>query len=327
MKYKIGDIVGENNALLIVASISIKNNKKVKNLYKVECQICKNDSELNGNAIYEVDTQYFSSNKLPCSCSKSPRYSKKQWELIIKRKSYENNHTFLGFSNGEYENQNTKLLLRCNTCENSWDSCSVSNYIRDRTCPECANIARAINKSTSDSEWVSRFRLTGLFPENKYSFRRLEKTGRLWNICCTVCGIDKEFISDRSNLVAGKVPCDCGVGGGFDVNKTGYFYILKVMIDNEISLKYGITNFYKRRLVGHKRTLKTIDAYIADCEIYKGDGKEVLALESGLKRTIPKSSKNIEGFITEACSADFYQNIIEAVEIVDLKRIEKCDIL
>jgi len=326
-KYKIGYTVGANNALLILSYTTVKHNNKVKNLYKVECQICKKDSELNGDAIYEVDTQYFSSNKLPCSCSKSPSYSANQWKIIINRKAQSNNHTFIGFENNEYKNQNTKVLLNCNSCGNYWDSCSVTNYIRDRSCPKCANKNRAVNKTTSDFEWISRFRLTGLFPEDNYSFTRIEQTGRLWNVYCNTCGDGKVFVSDRSNLAAGKIPCNCGIGGGFDVDKIGYFYILKVLIENKLSLKYGITNFHKRRLVDHKRTLKTLNATIVSIEIYKGNGEDVLRLESNLKRTIPADNKNIEGFRKEACSINFYESIVEAVKIAGLEKIEKYDIL
>ena len=317
-KYKIGDLVGSNNSLIIIDCQRIDGHRGLT--YKVQCQICKNDHELHGDATYLVDTQYFKSNKLPCGCSKSTRYSEDQLRIILKRKTKLNNYEFVDFVGGKYVDQDTKLMLKCNTCHHSWSSCSLTNYLRDRSCPVCAVSIRATKTATSDEVWISRFRDTGFFPEDKYSFTRKSLTGRLWKVCCKVCG-DQPFVSDRSNLVAGKIPCNCGSGGGFDIDKTGYFYVLKVMIGKEISLKYGITGFYKRRIVDHKRTLKTLKGVIVEQMVFMGDGKKVLALESELKRKVPSDNKFIEGFRRESCSIDFYSFLLQSVHDAGLEKL------
>ena len=191
--------------------------------------------------------------------------------------------------------------------------------MRDRKCPFCADIVHAERRSTPDGMWISRFIESGQFHEEQYSFRRLSKTGRLWNVYCNKCNV--ESVSDRSNLVAGKVPCACGSGGGFNVNKTGYFYILSVSVGDESIVKYGITNFYRRRLTDHKRTLKTIDATIDSYLVFEGNGKSVLELESHLKRTIPRVNKGVDGFRSECCLPEYFSEIQRQIQSCDFKEV------
>lgn len=317
-KYKIGDVVGSNKSLVIIGHQRTNDQRRLS--YVVQCQICKNDQELHGDATYIVDTQYFTTNKLPCGCSKSKRYSEDQLRIILKRKTKLNNHEFIDFVGGKHIDQDTKLILKCNTCDHNWKSCSLNNYLKNRGCPKCADTIRNIKKITPDEVYICRFRDTGFFPEDKYSFVRNSSSSRLWKVYCKTCG-DQPFVSDRSNLVAGKIPCNCGSGGGFDVNKIGYFYILKVVIGKETSLKYGITNFYKRRIVDHNRTLKTVNGLITEQIIFTGDGKKVLALESELKRKVPADNKFIEGFRKESCSIDFYNVLLESVQQSGLEKL------
>lgn len=318
-KYKIGNLLGSNNSLLVLDYQKINNEKRL--FYKVQCQICKKDKELFGDAIYIIDSQYFISNKLPCGCSKSTRYSEDQLRVILTRKTKLNNHEFIDFEGGKHIDQDTKLIIKCKSCNNDWTTCSLNNYMKDRGCPHCANKLRANNKITPDNVWINRFRATDSFPEDKYSFLRISPMGRLWNVYCKTCGIEKSFVADRANLAVGKVPCDCVSGGGFDINKIGYFYILKVLIDDKISLKYGITNFYKRRIADHNRTLKTVNGVIIEKLVFMGNGKNVLSLESELKRTVPAENKFIEGFRKESCSIDFYESLLQSVYETDLEKI------
>jgi len=321
-KYEIGKTYGSNNSLLVLdkVKVTVGNSEKLK--YKVQCQICKHDKELHGNAEYLIYPEYFVNGKLPCGCSKSTRYSEKQWKVIVKRKALHNNHEFVSFVDEKYVDQNTKLILKCNTCSNTWNSCSLINYIRDRGCPTCAELSRIKKHTTSDTEWISRFRNTGFFPDHQYSFERTTPTGRTWSVLCTSCGPSREFLADRANLTAGKIPCDCGSGGGFDVNKTGYFYILKVKVNHEVFLKYGISNFYRRRIVDHLRTLKTVKGEILEKQVFAASGHVVLKIESELKRELPVHNRLLDGFRKESCSLDFYTKILDKViSNLDMKKV------
>lgn len=155
--FKIGDIVGKNNALLVTSFIRKNEEGNKEPLYQVECQICKLDKELFGDALYKCTSDFIKTGKLPCGCSRTPKWSAEQWEILIKRKCKENNSEFEGFVVEGKINQNSKLKLKCNVCENRWETCSVNNLVKDRQCPHCANLNRAKAKVTSDEDWVKRF--------------------------------------------------------------------------------------------------------------------------------------------------------------------------
>lgn len=80
--YSIGEVHGSNKALLIVDKI-----KKGRRLYyKVQCQICKNDVELHGDAIFDIPSDYFKNGKLPCGCSNNKKMVKESMDYHYKAK-------------------------------------------------------------------------------------------------------------------------------------------------------------------------------------------------------------------------------------------------
>lgn len=304
-KYKIGGYYGLNNSLLVLDRMNINGDTR----YKVQCQVCKLDHELHGDATYLVYSDYFTRQKMPCGCSRAPKWDKLQWEVLLKRKAKENNHVFNGFlGDPENVNQETNIALHCNNCGHDWTSGNVGNYYSDRGCPKCADILRANSRLTKSDVWIQRFRGTGKFDESKVSFERATKTGRLWNVHCNVC--NTTIVSDRSNLVAGKIPCQCGTGGGIDVKAPTYFYILTVNALEQKFIKFGISNYPKRRIAGHKRILKEIGGVIENCVVYGGNGVEMLAIESELKRTLDIQNKFVDGFKREACKYEDYDLIV-----------------
>jgi hypothetical protein len=308
-KYEIGQRLGPQNQFLILETIhKSKLNGSDKN-YVVQCQICKEDPELYGSAIYSVNSEYLDpvKGKQPCGCSRSPKRTEQQWAVLLSRKAKEKNHTFSGFVGGKYVSQTTKLHLKCNDCNHEWLTCSAANYIRDRNCPKCADIRHSERRLKSNDHFISKFRNTGLFPDHQYKFEPTAKRSRLWNVYCSVC--DESFTSDRSNLVAGKIPCDCGTGGGYDVSKRGYFYVLKVHLNGKVITKFGISNFPKRRLSMHRYNLK--DNQILDHIVFTGNGSEILAFESELKRNLPIENQYIDGFRSECCSIVLYESIVK----------------
>lgn len=47
------------------------------------------------------------------------------------------NYEFLGFVDGEYKNNNTKLILKCNKCGNIWKTTSYNKLMGGKGCPKC----------------------------------------------------------------------------------------------------------------------------------------------------------------------------------------------
>lgn len=308
-KYEIGGYYGLNNSLLVLDRMNIDGDTR----YKVQCQVCKLDTELHGDATYLVYSDYFVRQKMPCGCSKAPKWDKRQWEVLLKRKAKENNHIFNGFlGDPENVNQGTNIVLHCNNCSHDWTTGNVGNYYYNRGCPKCAEISRANSRLTESDVWIQRFINTGKFDESKVSFERVTKTGRLWNVHCNVC--NTTTVSDRSNLVAGKVPCDCGTGGGINVKASTYFYVLTVTALEQKFIKFGISNFPKRRIALHKSTLKQIGGVVEDYIVFIGDGVKMLEIESDLKRTLDIQNKYIDGFRKEACKYEEYDYILHRLE-------------
>lgn len=309
IKYKIKDKIRN----LIILELPSKEEAK----YTVQCSVCNADKELYGEAIYKVPLDYLRLGKYLCGCSAIPKWTRAQWEVILKRKAEKNNHEIVELELLEKLGQFTKLNLKCMTCNHTWNTCSIGNYIKDRGCPQCARKARGLKRSSVSEEVVQRFRDTGVFPESQYSFERLDTTSRLWNVSCTVCK-DSVFVSDRSNLIAGKIPCRCGTGGGFDTKRESYFYILEINIVGGTFIKFGITNSPKRRITSHKRVLNNIGSVITKQSVYTGVGEAVLAIESKLKRDLTIANLGLEGFKKEACHISLLPTVLAAVSELQL---------
>jgi RNase P subunit RPR2 len=305
--------------LVILKETRIKYKNEERKALIVQCLKCKEDPELYGDAIYTVLYDNFKKGQKPCGCSRNPKRTKEQWKIILKRKAKSNNHIFLGFiDDGRTFNQNTYISLHCNNCGHNWNSASIGNYTNNRGCPSCANESRVISKTTSSEEWVNRFLKTGQF--DNYEFYRQQPSGRLWNVICHTCGTDKMFQSDRSNLVAGKIPCDCKLGGGFNKRQKSYFYLFKIKGTGHTCCKYGISNYPERRIASHKRELLRNGLDIESLIVFTGDGNKILEYESSLKREIPKINLDISGFKKEVTTIDHYEKILTKCDELDFVR-------
>jgi predicted GIY-YIG superfamily endonuclease len=103
--------------------------------------------------------------------------------------------------------------------------------------------------------------------------------------------------------------------GGFDGSKTGIFYILKIKLNEQLYVGYGITNQAKGRFDTHKYELKKAGGVILEKMTYQFQtGKNASNLETLIKRTIPKVNLGVRGFMTECTTADFLEKIISLAE-------------
>lgn len=89
-----------------------------KNGYvKVKCIVCANDPELFGDAVFEVQSAGLIAGKLPCGCSKSPKWTLEQYKILIERKILKESLDikFLGFDDTTNHQPNQiPLNLLCN---------------------------------------------------------------------------------------------------------------------------------------------------------------------------------------------------------------------
>jgi len=103
--------------------------------------------------------------------------------------------------------------------------------------------------------------------------------------------------------------------GGFDGLKPGIFYILKIKLNEQLYVGYGITNQAKGRFETHKYELKKAGGEILERIVYQFQiGKNANNLETKIKRSIPKINIGVRGFITECTTADHLEKIITLAE-------------
>lgn len=307
LNFEIGTMVGKNLNLLVLGEERIPGETKIYRKIIVKCLVCAKDKELNGNAVYKISPTDLNKGNLPCKCSHIPKHTQEQWITILNRKAKEMNYeiTFTG----EHIDQTVKLQISCNNCNNKWNSCSVGNFVRDRTCPNCALISKGNLRRLPKTKHINDFIATGVFKEGTI-FEKVNETGRLWKIFCPACQ-DKVFFSDKSNLKAGKLPCDCNNGGGFDKRMDGYVYVLKAQSITNSFVGYGISNFPKRRIKDHERELGKQGYSIIEYTEFKFNGALALQIESELKFIFELFPQTITGFKREATYTANHATMLE----------------
>ncbi len=103
--------------------------------------------------------------------------------------------------------------------------------------------------------------------------------------------------------------------GGFDGSKPGIFYILKIKLNEQLYVGYGITNQAKGRFDTHKYELKKAGGVILEKMTYQFQvGKNANNLETQIKRAIPRINLGVRGFMTECTTADYLEKIIGLAE-------------
>ena len=103
--------------------------------------------------------------------------------------------------------------------------------------------------------------------------------------------------------------------GGFDGSKLGIFYILKIKLNEQLFIGYGITNQVKGRFDTHKYELKKANGVILEKMTYQFQiGKNANNLETQIKRSIPNINLGVRGFVTECTTADHLEKIIALAE-------------
>lgn len=127
------------------------------------------------------------------------------------------------------------------------------------------------------------------------------------SVRCTIDGY--EWLASPNDLLAGYGCRQCA-SHGYNVGKTGYFYIYSF----QNYCGFGITNTKKQRYNQHRTTFKQ-NKILAKLElIVKGDGKTILGLESHIKKFLPCFDTGIKGFKKEAVLAKDSASIYGVIE-------------
>lgn len=102
--------------------------------------------------------------------------------------------------------------------------------------------------------------------------------------------------------------------GGFDGKKSGIFYILKIKLNEDIFVGYGISNNAKSRIDTHKFELKKANGTILDKFFFDFKiGKDANNIETIIKITIPQVNLGVRGFMTECADFVYFDKILKLV--------------
>lgn len=208
------------------------------------CDKCEEDPEMYGEGYFLTNLNSVTNKKVNCGCNRNYIKSKKQWEIVLKRKATGCGYVFEGFKD-EFKNDRTKIILRCPE-HGVWDTCSINNFMRDRGCPECGKIKAGLARREPDEYYINKFTEHDRY---KYiTFRRDENKTNHWLCNCELCNVEvSRFVTE---IIKGAVICKC------HVNKQRvhlYTYILKILNAEDVLVGYklGKTKNVDNRIKEH----------------------------------------------------------------------------
>lgn len=308
----IGDTSGHHPNIKVVGKcnkLSLKSGRSVEYII-VRCDRCSLDAEMYGDGCFKQSVYDYLKGRVPCGCSVHPKRTYNQWQTVLNRAAISSGLEYRGYV-GEWIGNSTKVLAYCKEHDFEYNTTLASNFIKGTACPKCGHDKVTTGNIKPDHVFTDRWRTSGAYPEGT-TFKRL--TNRLWELTCPLC-IDEVFISYKSNLDAGKRPCKCVVGGGYNKELSGYLYILKVDGIHNRFTGFGISNFFNKRLAEHTRNLDKEGLSVVDSyDYFFEDGCIPRGIESAIKSKFPLARQEIAGFKTEATHYNLFLDVRNFVE-------------
>jgi hypothetical protein len=318
-----GERFGPEGQIEVIGAAEEKGRRGVR----VVCHICKQEPDRYGDAIYTSLLYNLKKGFLPCGCAKKSRLSVEVLELRAKKYCSDMDYTYLGIVKEENFKYLIKARFRCNKDGHEWEGI-IRNHLKGARCEVCDTQEFSDKFRAPEEEDIERFRAVQDYPEGTEFYRTPLGIGRpnarQWHVYCPLCANDDLaqaglctgiFPTTASSLLNGTRPCRCVPHrSGFDVNKGGYLYVLKICSGRHSFIGFGITGNLGHRLKTHGRNLRKNGYEITDTHIFSGSGGDVLRAETSLKKTIAITSTGVEGFIREASHLDNLAQILSFAE-------------
>lgn len=251
-------------------------------LYSCHCSECAKDPELHGNAIFKSLKSSLVNGRIPCGCSKQPKWSAVQYRVLLKRKAEGKYSAVVP----EGAKASTNVSCRCNAdgCGHEWEA-QINNLLNnDTTCNKCRYKAQAL------PEDVAVENVLKICSEKNFQFIGF-KGG--WNgvqsKLLLTCHCGRAWGPKYNGVVYIGTGCpDCG-GGGYDSSKPGtfYCYLWENKETKDRHLKYGISNVPTNRIRNQRRANANYTARQL-CSIDFTDGK----IPERLERAIDEYKRN-----------------------------------
>jgi len=311
---KVGDINPQHPQIEVIKEYTeeseVKGKLRKRRFLIVKCHVCAKDTELWGDGYFRQSIETFTKGSQPCGCSKHPRMTIDQWQVVLKRAARCNGLEYRGYC-GEWNGEDTHITLYCEAHSHEYSTGSVAGLVLGRGCPKCRLDRQSKRCRKEDDYFISKWSRSGDYPEGTV-FTRLSRTE--WSVVCPNCK-DETFFSNYSSLNYGRRPCKCASGRGYNKALSGYVYILKVDGLYNRFTGFGISNFFNNRLAEHTRNLnKEGLSVVESCDYFFEDGCIPREIESAIKSKFPLARQEIVGFKTEATHYDLFLDVRNFVE-------------
>lgn len=303
---RIDDFIGsefitDKSTKLTVVGVYGKSKTRIK-LYNVSCDVCSLDKELFPE-LFKSTKGHLKSGRVPCGCSKIPKWSKEQIVVRTRRLCSDNGYYFVGYKDG-YSDIHSKFEYLCP--EHGLMIGEYNNFVNNgNSCPICASNTKL---STSDmKEKLSKLGISDGYKflyfedgeyKNQYSYFKYECTdhGVQRSMCCN-------FINSGSR-------CPSCASSGYDSSKPGWLYIFKY---NDV-YKFGITNRdIEKRSDEHIHGLTGIERSCIFKRLYE-NGSIPKNIESKLK----KKYKGVCSWLTSGNTETIYnKDLKDLLQIIE----------
>lgn len=219
----------------------------------VLCKTCKQDPELFGEGLFVTTKGHLASGRLPCGCSKAPKWNKDQQFTRVQRKLADTQYTLISVEE-PYIGQYTNVTLSCPQ-HGTWES-QITAVVNNIGCRECATVSNTTVKLEKNTpRLIKEFMSTGTFHPDT-TFTRIDRRNtqgarNYWSVYCPVCDSSGECAT--SDLKRGNRPCKC-----FTNQKYAYINLIVDQSNQNfpVAIKFGITSNFKDRL--YRQNLKSI---------------------------------------------------------------------
>ncbi|WOZ53794.2 hypothetical protein [Vibrio phage VRU] len=279
---------------------SIKEKGKPRE-FILECEICSKDKELWPYGSITGAKGNLVKDSVPCGCTKSPKWTQSQYELLIKRKCEEKGYVFRGFI-GNWKGTDTYLRLHNPQNGNVWESSTISNFLNNgHGCPLEAKVkrwtAQEREEQIKDVFAVEGGEFIGWKEVYKNSDSKFQ-----WlcgeNHLCETGVVHFLSLGTRCGTCARIKQREDGVFYGYYPKRSDeqdYLYIIHFRKGNYI--KVGRSFDVEKRLKGSNGLLKTSN--------HKRNEVEVLAVYTGIHQDVYDTEQWIHEELTER---GFYHN-------------------
>lgn len=204
----------------------------------------------------------------------------------------------------DYVTSRTKVKCECLVCGHVWDS-KPDGLLDGKGC-FCCFVKRMTKSHDEFVEQVAQVNpKLVVIGEYKKNDQKVECE-------CLVC---KTKFSRLAGDILRRTGCpNCAVYG-YSSARIGYLYVCKF----EDCVGYGISNKPKCRIQTHNKMFAASGIAWSLEKMFYGNGDEIRALESELKKSLPAHNIDLEGFKRESTSLRNYSRVLQIIDMFRLK--------